>query len=64
MAVAVIWDAYRRNQYEGVVAKRHVAGITIDLSNGVRMYATTDRIISDTGAEENVASPPVEEQIE
>ena len=53
MAIAVVWDAYRRNQYEGVVVKRHVSGISIDLSNGVRMYATSDRIVSDTGEADN-----------
>jgi hypothetical protein len=57
MAVAIVWDAYRRNQYEGVVVKRYEAGISIDLSNGVRVYATNDRIVSVTGEILNISTP-------
>lgn len=46
---AVVWDARHTVKIEGKVVQRGEKGITIEDANGVRLYATTDRVISDTG---------------
>lgn len=45
VARATIWDAYRREQYEGKIVQRGEKGLTIEDSQGVRRYATLDRIV-------------------
>ena len=49
MARATVWDAYKRESYEGFLAKRTIGGIVIELENGVRLFASNDRIIEVIG---------------
>lgn len=51
MAYAVVWDAYLKNKYEGPLFRRYSNGIAIDLANGLRYFATNNRIISVEGEE-------------
>lgn len=59
MTKATIWDAHRRNQITGRVVQRGAAGLTIEDSVGVRLYATNDRIIEEESSNEKL---PTEEQ--
>lgn len=52
MAEAIVWDAYERHQYHGVLFKRYPDGIIIDLSNGVRYFAKNKQIVSVEGEEQ------------
>lgn len=43
----IIWDAWRRHQITGRLVKKYPLGLTIDDQDGIRHYATFDRVIDD-----------------